>query len=208
MTETAPPSASPADMAAQIPMLFVQSIKGAPASVLLALAVTGTFMSHKDLQLWTRCGHGQISWAVRLLQTLGWVRGRTSRGPWALAHGRHLSIPFFSSDASALKALNDDDDSLNRLEEETSSSSASREHLRAVLAGNGIEEPTASELAALPYVTEDYILAHVSAARAKGLSVGVAIERMRIGGPPPAAGPKRDRAADQEEKIRRFREGI
>jgi hypothetical protein len=198
--------ASP-ESASQQSMLFVQALKGAPASVLLALAITGRFMSHKELQLWTRCGHTQITLALRQLQLLGWVRARTGRGPWVVAEGFRLRLPSLFAQASALKGLNDNDDSPNSIEEETSSSSARREHLRRVLDEQGVEEPTASELADLPYLTEDYILAHVHAARAKGLTLGAAIERMRLGSSPPALPTPKSREARTEEQIRRFIEG-
>jgi hypothetical protein len=188
-------------------MLFVQALKGAPASVLLALAITGRFMSKQELQLWTRCGQVQVKLALRQLQLLGWVRARTSRGPWAVADGLKVSIPSFFAQASDLKALNDNDDSLNSMEEETSSSSDRRDHLRRVLEQQGIEEPTASELADLPYVTEQYILAHVHAARGKGLTLGAAIERMRLGGSAPAIPTPMSRQARTEEQVRRFIEG-
>lgn len=199
--------ASAPDASVQHPMLFVQSLKGAPASVLLALAIAGRFMSHQELQLWTRCGHTQVTMALRQLQTLGWARARSRRGPWVLADGFGVTTPFLFSSRSALKALNDNDDSPNHIEEDSSSSSARREQLRRVMEQQGIEDPTASELIDLPYVTEEYILGHVRAARSKGLTLGAAIERMRLGGSPPAIPVARSRQADQEEKMRSFREG-
>jgi hypothetical protein len=203
-----PPPGSPApDAALQHPMLFVQSLKGAPASVLLALAVAGRFMTHQELQLWTRCGHVQVKMALRQLQLLGWVRARSRRGPWAVAGGFGVTLPALFFAGNAFKALNDDDDSLNPLEGGTTSSIARREQLRTVMQQQGIEEPTASELIDLPYVTEEYILSHVQAARAKGLNLGAAIERMRLGGPAPAVPVTRSREDDQAEKVRRFMEG-
>ena len=199
--------ASTPDAAVQNPMLFVQALKGAPASVLLALAITGRFMSKQELQIWTRCGQVQVKMALRQLQLLGLVRARSSRGPWAVAGSFEVTISSLFSQGSDLKALNDNDDSHTSIEEEKSSSSDRRDHLRRVLEQQGIEEPTASELADLPYLTEEYIRAHVQAALAKHLSLGAAIERMRLGGPPPALPTPKNRQADVEEKIRRFMEG-
>jgi hypothetical protein len=194
-------------------MLFVQSMRGAPASVLLALGFAGRYMSQKELLLWTRCGHMQVAFALKTLAALGWVVARTSRGPWALAADRQLPVEPFFGDGSALKALNDNDDSDPPMAKENKSLSARREHLLQVLARHGIEEPTASELADLPYVTRDYVRAHIEAARTKGLRVGVAIQRMRMAVPAPPTPPSRkrqasrERAAEVEGKIRRFIEG-
>ena len=77
-----------------------------------------------------------------------------------------------------------------------------------VMHESGIYEPTASELAALPHVTAKYVRAHVARARAEGLRVGAAIERMRLAAPIPHALPKaRSRRDEAREKIRRFLEG-
>lgn len=202
-----PPVQPPSPDAARLAILFVQSIKGAPASVLLALAFAGRFLSHQELQVWTRCGPAQVTQATRSLVTVGWVVSRTSRGPWALAPGRQLPVLFSFSGANDFKSLNDDDDSIKPINEESTSSNDHRNHLRAVLDEHGIEEPTATELAELPHVSEDYVRAHVQAARARGLTLGVAIQRMRMGVPPPVAAVPRSRQAAVEDKIRRFVEG-
>lgn len=188
-------------------MLFVQSIKGAPASVLLALGFVGRYMSHKELQLWTRCGHTQISLALRSLMALGWIVGRSSRGPWALAAGRQLPVDPLLSEASALKALGSSSDSLDALDKGTVLPSARRRKLIEAMYKSGIREPTASELAELPHITLEYLNAHAQAARALGLKIGAAIEAMRLGAPAPAGPTPRNRQAEVEEKIRRFREG-
>ncbi len=71
-----------------------------------------------------------------------------------------------------------------------------------------ILDPTASRLAELPYMTPEYIHAHVEAARKQGLRLGAAIARMELGEAPPSLeDEERARQADVEEKIRRFIEG-
>ena len=75
-----PGSAAPA-AAVQHSMLFVQSLKGAPASVLLALALTGRFMTNQELQVWTLWeGAGEDGPAPATDAGLG---AGTLRGPWA-----------------------------------------------------------------------------------------------------------------------------
>ena len=191
---------------------FVQSVKGAPASVLLALGWAGRALSHKELLLWTRCGHDQITLALRSLVRLGWVTGRTSRGPWRLAKGHAIPAAFTPAEASALKARSSSDESLRDSQsssEEPLPSNARREQLMLALRDCGIWEPTASRLAELPHVTPEYIRAHAAQARAEGLRIGAAITRIELGSPVP---PSREEQADtrQEEiaeKIRRFIQG-
>jgi hypothetical protein len=201
--------ASP-ESASQQSMLFVQALKGAPASVLLALAITGRFMSHKDLQLWTRCGHRQVTAALRTLEFAGWAIARTDRGPWAIAPGISVPVPSALQEGSALRALSSSSDSLNRSREDSQVPSAPRGHVLEALREAGIREPTASELAALPHVTPEYVRAHILGARANGLRIGAAIEAMRLQAPPPAVpvpiSPEA-RQAQTEEQIRRFIEG-
>jgi hypothetical protein len=186
---------------------FVQSLKGAPASALVALAVTGRFMSNRDLQLWTRCGKNQITFAMKSLVRIGWVAARTSRGPWVLAR----PIGILGSDECCqripFKGLSSSSESLNSSDRETILPSPRRRELLEAMAGFGIREPTASELAELPHMSLDYLRAHAEGARMLGLKVGSAIEAMRLGASPPLKPSPADRQAEAEEKIRRFREG-
>jgi hypothetical protein len=188
-------------------MQFLQSIKGAPASVLLALAFTGRYMSHHELQLWTRCGKDQITLALQILIAQGWAANRTSRGPWILRQRLPTVDPDFLGARIPLKGPSSGSDSLNTVEEETLLPSPSRKEMLEALYAVGIREPTASELVELPHMTPEYLQAHVQAARAHGLRIGSAIENMRLGAPPLHAPAPQDRQAEVAEKIRRFSEG-
>lgn len=192
------------------PMLIVQSLKGAPASVLLALSIAGRFMTHQELQLWTRCGKDQISFALQSLLHLGWVVGKSTRGPWALAASLPFPAPDLFVDPNPLKGLGGGSgtESLNpHILEETPPPSAPRKELLDGLRAVGIREPTASELAQLPHVNLDYVQAHLQGARANGLGIGAAIQAIRLNAPPPAPPRPKNRAAEVEEKMRRFKEG-
>lgn len=188
-------------------MLFIQSMRGAPASVLLALAVTGRFMSHQELQLWTRCGKDQVTFALHMLVAQGWAARRTSRGPWKLHQGLLSAGPDFLAARIPLKGPSSGSDSLNSSIEGTTLLSPSSKEMLAALYACGIREPTASELVELPHMTPEYLQAHVQAARASGLRIGSAIENMRLGAPPLNAPTPRGRQAQVDDMIRRFTEG-
>lgn len=195
------------DAALQQPMLFVQALKGAPASVLLALAVTGRFMSHKELQLWTRCGKDQVTFALKSLTYLGWAVGRTFRGPWALARPLALPAPDSVGSSNPLKGPSSTSDPLNTThEEEILQPSPSRKELIEAMYAAGIREPTATELAGLPHVTIEYLQAHIQASREHGLLIGAAIEAIRLQAPPPHKPDADARLQEVDDMIRRFRE--
>ena len=68
----------------QIPLAFLRSIKGAPASVLLALLFNRRPMTNQELQRWTGYSDQSVTQATRLLMDLGWVIAHGPRGPWSL----------------------------------------------------------------------------------------------------------------------------
>jgi hypothetical protein len=107
------PGQTPLASSTEQMMQFLQSIKGAPASVLLALALSGRSLSHRDLLAWTRCGHVQITSALRSLVAVGLVRALTFRGPWRLASGRQLPFELFLPASNDLKAPSSSSDILN-----------------------------------------------------------------------------------------------
>jgi hypothetical protein len=196
------PRGSPEEM-----MLFVQSIKGAPASVLLALGCTGRYMSNEELQMWTRCGTVQIRLALRTLTRLGWLRARTSRGPWAIREEHRLPVVFSFTTGIDFKSTSSSGDSLNLTSRGEQLPGDRSDRLLQALYAAGIREPTATELSELPHVTLEYVQAHVLAARANHLTIGAAIEGMRKGAPAPGKPDARDRHAAAEEKFRRFMGG-
>jgi predicted transcriptional regulator len=195
--------------AAQVrPLTLVQSLRGAPASVLLALSATGRHMTHAELQLWTRWGHNQVTLAVRSLMQLGWVSARSTRGPWRLVTNPRLPVTVSFNPSIASEAPNDGGGSLTPPTEEPSTTGASRRQLLQEIRQCGIQEPTASELAAMPHVTGEYVRAHVQSAAAQGLRVGAAIQRMRMEAPLPLPPKQTDSRRDRaRENIRRFLEG-
>ncbi len=65
-------------------LTFVQSIKGAPSSVLLALLMTRRSMTCQELQSWTGYGHDAITKSTRTLVELGCIRSAGPRKPWML----------------------------------------------------------------------------------------------------------------------------
>jgi hypothetical protein len=202
----APPPSATADpeTLAHNEMLFVQSIKGATASVLFALGYTRRPMSHEELMIWTHCGHTQVTIALHSLVEIGWVWERTARGPWILAEGRQLPVNLLPLPASALKAPSSSstssDNPFTRGQEQELS--ARRKHLIKSLYLLGIREPMASELADLPYVSAEFARRHVEQARAEGQPLGSAIHRIRNDWPMP---PRHlSRREDVEATVRKF----
>jgi len=187
-------------------LLFVQSIKGAPASVLFALGITGQYMSNEELQMWTRCGPVQIRLALRTLMRLGWLQARTSRGPWAIKEERRLPVVFSLPQGIDFKSTSSSSDSLNSLMSKELLPGDRSDRLLQALYAAGIREPTATELSELPHVTLEYVQAHVQGARSHHLTIGSAIEGMRRGAPAPERPEPGDRLAAAREKFRRFME--
>jgi hypothetical protein len=79
-------------MSFENPMTFVRSIKGASASILLALLFTGRPMTNQELQRWTGYSESTISQATHMLLDLGWLSALGPRGPWTLTPGRQLPL--------------------------------------------------------------------------------------------------------------------
>jgi hypothetical protein len=78
-------------------MTFVQSIKGAPASVLLALGFTRRPMTSRELRDWTGYSDKSVADATRRLADLGWIKAYSRYGPWSMAPGRPLVDPRISA---------------------------------------------------------------------------------------------------------------
>jgi hypothetical protein len=72
---------------------FTRALKGAPASVLVVLQLTGSSMTNRDLQHWTGYSSDTLTAATRLLVQLGCLVGRSPVGPWSLPGTRGLALP-------------------------------------------------------------------------------------------------------------------
>lgn len=175
---------------------FLRSMKGAPASVLLALIFSRKSLTDRELQRLTGYSDDTITQATRLLVDLGWITASSPRGPWCLAAARQLPL------------LDRADQQLPRVTTSpvlvhTEMSNPAAEHvarnLRA-LYDAGVREPIATRLARLPHVNPEYVAAHVKHALAQRATLGTAIYRIQHAWPLP---PRR-RERSVEEQIRRF----
>src|SRR5512140_1718456 len=136
------------------PLTFVRSMKGAPASVLLALLFTGRAMTNRELQRWTGYASHAIIDAIGLLVDLGWLIAQSKRGPWLLAAGRQFPL-MPETEGLAAHSLGRSDASpsllmqvqaLNVLRGEERNGSSISDALRALYEA-GIREPAAGRLA-------------------------------------------------------------
>lgn len=166
------------------PVTFLRSLKGAPLSVLVALALARKALTNAELCTWTGYRDDNIREAVRLLGDLGWVTARSPRGPWSLAEGRQLPLmswnPDFFGVVSSSSTYLDPGPTIEQEEEEEENPDffGVAANLRA-LDEVGIREPARSELAKLPHVTPDFIRGHVARALEEGGTLGTAIHRIR-----------------------------
>ena len=68
-------------------MTLVRSLQGAPASIMIALMVTGVSMLNKDLCLWTGYSGKPVSEGLVLLEVLGIVQDNGRVNGWSLCGG-------------------------------------------------------------------------------------------------------------------------
>ncbi len=178
-------------MSFENPLTFVRALKGAPASVLLALLFNRRPMTNRELQRWTNYSEDTVTGATRLLLDLGWISALGSRGPWTLASGRQLPLteaqnpkisgaPLSSSIVETMPSQVKEKDEGKEDENVVRSLHA--------LYDAGIHEPTAGRLARLPHVNPEYIAAHIEQANAQGFTLGIAIYRIEHAWPLPRAG--------------------
>jgi hypothetical protein len=193
-------------MSFENPLLFVRSMKGAPASVLLALLLTRHPMTNRELQRWTGYSEESVRMATDLLMDVGWVSALGPRGPWTLGGGRQLPLmqgPPLEIQSSVPSSMIENDawptDEANPEESEDMEDERVVRTLHA-LYDAGITEPTAGRLAHLPHVSPEYISAHVEQANAQGYTLGTAIYRIEHGWPLPVNKP----VLTVEERIKRF----
>lgn len=74
---------------------FIHSLKGAPASILIALALTGVSMTNQDLQLITGYTDKPITDGLAMLEIHGLAQHNGRQYGWSLPHG--LQLPLFPS---------------------------------------------------------------------------------------------------------------
>lgn len=201
-------------MSFENPMTFVRSLKGAPASVMLALLFARHPMANRELQRWTGYSDSAIAQAARLLTDLGWISALGPRGPWALPSGRQLPLmqppdaPL--PDSISLPVMQSRTPPVNPegipVDREPAYEDAEDENFVRTLHAlydAGIGEPTAGRLARLPHVSAEYVARHVEQANAQGFHLGIAIYRIEHAWPLP----ERKETLTVEERIRRFLDG-
>ena len=175
---------------------FVRTMKGAPASVLLALMFSRQPLTNRELQRWTGYSDDTVSQATRLLVDLGWITARGPHGPWCFSAGRRL--PLFEGSGKQLPGA-----TASPFSVPTGNAKLADEdvacNLRA-LYDAGVRDPIAMRLARLPHVSPDYVAAHVERSLAEGATLGTAIYRIQHAWPVP----RRRSDVSVEDQIRRF----
>lgn len=176
------------------PMTFVRAMKGAPASILWAFLFSKRVMTALELQEWTGYKGDNITVAVRLLVNLGWLNARSPRGPWCLSEGRQFPL------------MNDESDLIGFIPTTTTTMEEEKQDKSVVVVKRGttpiksdstvyetpgvtfeknlkacrdcnIGEPKASLISDMPWVSPDFIKAHVESLYASDV-VGLAIMRI------------------------------
>ena len=188
------------------PLIFVRSMKGAPASVLLALLLARRPMTNRELQRWTGYSEESVSMATGLLVDIGWISALGPRGPWTLGGGRQVPLmqtsPLEIQDSAAPSRVETDAESVHNGNPEAAEDVEDERVVRTLhaLYDAGITEPTAGRLARLPHVSPEYVSEHVEQANAQGFTLGTAIYRIEHGWPLPAGKP----VLTVEERIKKF----
>ena len=78
---------------------LLRSLKGAPASIILALALTGVSLAKRDLEILTGYSDKPISKGLALLELNGFVQDNGRAAGWSLRAG--LQLPLFPRPYSA-----------------------------------------------------------------------------------------------------------
>lgn len=182
---------------------LVRAVKGASASIVVALLLARRPMTSRELQHWTGYPENRISQATRRLVELGWVSALGTRGPWTLSQVRRslLAERVNAADTGRIESSLRGEES-PEAEPMPADDKEEEGFVRSLYAlfDAGIREPTAGRLARLPHVTPEYVAAHVALANAQGFRLGVAIYRMEHGWPMP----KTNEVLTVEDRIRRF----
>lgn len=71
---------------------LVRSIRGAPASILVALLITRRSITNKELQVITGYTDKPIATALCVLETLGFIQDNGRSNGWSFPHSRQLEL--------------------------------------------------------------------------------------------------------------------
>jgi len=150
-------------------------------------------MTALELQQWTGYKGDNITVALRLLEVEGWISARSPRGPWCLAEGRQLPlmdesdlIGFGATTTTAIEEKKGDKLAAAVLRGLTPIKSESVvyevhgvtfESNMAMCRKCNIGEPKASKISLLPWVSPEFIKAHVDSLYADQ-QIGLAILRI------------------------------
>ena len=189
-------------MSFENPLTFVRSLKGAPASVFLALLCARRPMTNRELQRWTGYSEQTVSQAAHLLADLGWLSPLGPRGPWTLGEGRQQPLMESLPEEIVEAAASSQDDQTNAPQDSEDAEDPNVVKTLYALYDAGVHEPTAGRLARLPHVSPEYVAAHVEQANAQGYGLGVAIYRIEHAWPLP----EKKAVLTVEDRIRKFLE--
>ena len=181
-------------------LIRARALSGAACKVLICMLLARSALDLADLQRWAGLERHTLSAALQLLKDLDLVvkqTGPQGRALW-FPKGETLlptmeGIP--PSLLSSSSSSNSRESTSQAEEEEEEGGIPSTEERRAnhaALLIAGVREPAASELAALRWVTPDYINAHTERTRLDGMPLGTAIYRMRHQWEAPSVPPRRD----------------
>ncbi|MGB3717907.1 MAG: hypothetical protein WA996_26115, partial [Candidatus Promineifilaceae bacterium] len=70
--------------------VFLRALKGAPASIVLALALTGSSLSNRDLELATGYSDKSISRGLALLELKGIAQNNGRSNGWSVRYDSQL----------------------------------------------------------------------------------------------------------------------
>ena len=178
------------------PIRLVRELKGAPLSILFAMAIAGQNIGAEWLSRVTGYTDKPINQALLLLEEYGFI-ARINRYHWGLTAGCKqlpLMVPKLEDNGSrnycdsqgttATTAYSNEQVKVGKAAAE---SETSRNYCDSIkeLHRAGIHKPTDDELARLSHVTPEYIRAHVDQAKKEHIRTGLLVHRIRCGDPSP-----------------------
>ena len=183
-------------MPLELTQTLIRSWKGAAISILVCFWSTRRAMMALELSEWTGYKGDAIQEALRLLVNTGWLSARSPRGPWCLCEG--MQLPLMEADS----VLN----GVSEATTTTTMEGKKRDRVAAVVLRAatpfktesqvyetpgvtfeknlkacqlcGIGEPKATKISNLPWVSPEFIEAHVKSLYADQV-IGLAIVRIQ-----------------------------